>query len=150
MHFTTSPVRWVGLQTGRKVRSGRIDGRLDVARGPIDVAIKSELQDDAGSGRHPLRVISVTSAILPRWRSSGLSDACCDRLGAGTEMVGKSTCYSAETGRLKKARMPATVSQQRGCDRAGNEQPRQVHSSASPRARGGAERRSETASRSKS
>ena len=34
---------------------GRIDSRLDVARGPIDVAIKSELQDDAGLAETALR-----------------------------------------------------------------------------------------------
>ena len=34
---------------------GRIDSRLDVARSPIDVAIKSELQDDAGLADTALR-----------------------------------------------------------------------------------------------
>ncbi len=52
-------------------------------------------------------VISVTSAICPRWRSSGLATLVATVSGlapgscACTEMVGKSTCGSGETGSLK-------------------------------------------------
>ena len=60
-------------------------------------------------------VISVTLAILPRYRSSGLATLVATVSGlapgscAWTEMVGKSTCGSAETGNLETARMPASA-----------------------------------------
>ena len=60
-------------------------------------------------------VISVTSAIWPRWRSSGLATLVATVVGlapgscALTEMVGKSTCGSGATGNFKKARMPASA-----------------------------------------
>ncbi len=49
----------------------------------------------------------MTSEISPRWRSSGVATlvAMVSGLAPGswalTEMVGKSTCGSGETGRLK-------------------------------------------------
>jgi hypothetical protein len=52
-------------------------------------------------------VISVTSAIWPRWRSSGVATVAAMTSGlapaieALTAMVGKSTCGSAATGSLK-------------------------------------------------
>ena len=52
-------------------------------------------------------VISVTSAMMPRWRSSGVATvvAIVSGLAPGivavTEMVGKSTCGSGATGSLK-------------------------------------------------
>ena len=58
-------------------------------------------------------VISVTSAICPRWRSSGSATLVATVSGlapgsvAVTEMVGKSTCGSGDTGNLEKPRMPA-------------------------------------------
>ncbi len=61
-------------------------------------------------------VISVTSAIWPRWRSSGLATVVATSCGlapgsvACTEMVGKSTCGSGDTGSLKNATMPAAAS----------------------------------------
>src|SRR6201996_2740673 len=60
-------------------------------------------------------VISVTSAICPRCRSSGLATVVATSCGlapgrvACTEMVGKSTCGSGDTGSLKTATMPAAA-----------------------------------------
>ncbi|MEY9494102.1 hypothetical protein ABIF33_003122 [Bradyrhizobium elkanii] len=61
-------------------------------------------------------VISVTSAIWPRWRSRGLATVVATSCGlapgsvACTEIVGKSTCGSGDTGSLKNATMPAAAS----------------------------------------
>src|SRR5580698_929966 len=61
-------------------------------------------------------VISVTSAIWLRWRSSGLATVVATSAGlapgsvACTEMVGISTSGSGETGSLKNAIVPATTS----------------------------------------
>src|SRR5665213_357356 len=61
-------------------------------------------------------VISVTSAICPRWRSSGLATVVATSCGlapgsvALTEIVGKSTCGNGETGSLKNATAPAAAS----------------------------------------
>ena len=60
-------------------------------------------------------VISVTAAMRPNWRSSGVAteDAMVSGLAPGkpalTEMVGKSTCGSGDTGRMPEcdARRPA-------------------------------------------
>jgi hypothetical protein len=60
-------------------------------------------------------VISVTSAIWLRWRSSGLATVVATSSGlapgsvACTEMVGISTSGSGETGSLKKAMAPAAT-----------------------------------------
>ena len=60
-------------------------------------------------------VISVTSAIWPRWRSSGLATVVATSAGlapgnvACTEMVGISTSGSGDTGSLKKAMTPAAT-----------------------------------------
>src|ERR1700726_3293266 len=60
-------------------------------------------------------VISVTSAIWLRWRSSGLATVVATSSGlapgsvACTEMVGISTSGNGETGSLKKAMMPAAT-----------------------------------------
>ncbi len=57
-------------------------------------------------------VISVTSAIWPRWRSSGVATVVATTSGlapgscACTEMVGKSTCGSGDTGSWKNATAP--------------------------------------------
>ena len=62
-----------------------------------------------------MEVISVTSAILPRWRSSGAAtmEATVSGLAPGniawTEIVGKSTCGSGETGSLKNAKIPPSA-----------------------------------------
>src|SRR2546421_5672539 len=54
-------------------------------------------------------VISVTSAMTPRWRSSGVATVVAIVSGlapgicANTEMVGKSICGSGDTGSLKNA-----------------------------------------------
>ena len=58
-------------------------------------------------------VISVTPAMWPNWRSRGVAtdEAMISALAPGklapTEMVGKSTCGSGETGRTSKAIAPA-------------------------------------------
>src|SRR5580658_7849280 len=58
-------------------------------------------------------VISVTPAMCPNWRSSGVAteDAMISALAPGklalTEIVGKSTCGNGETGRTSKAIAPA-------------------------------------------
>src|SRR5580692_4719341 len=58
-------------------------------------------------------VISVTAAMRPNWRSSGVAtdDAIVSGLAPGsvalTEMVGKSTCGSGDTGRMRNATAPA-------------------------------------------
>src|ERR1700756_2057059 len=60
-------------------------------------------------------VISVTPAIRPNWRSNGVAtdEAMISGLAPGseapTEMVGKSTCGSGETGRKLKATAPASA-----------------------------------------
>src|ERR1700676_2151494 len=60
-------------------------------------------------------VISVTSAIEPRWRSSGLATLVATVSGlapgkvAWTEMVGKSTCGNGATGSLVNANRPASA-----------------------------------------
>src|ERR1700743_3370841 len=60
--------------------------------------------------------ISVTSAIWPRWRSSGLATVVATSWGLSpgsvpwTEMVGKSTCGRGDTGSLKNATIPAAAS----------------------------------------
>ena len=60
-------------------------------------------------------VISLTSAMVPRWRSKGVATVAAITSGlapgieASTTMVGKSTCGSGATGRRKKATAPASV-----------------------------------------
>src|SRR5205823_5509509 len=60
-------------------------------------------------------VISVTSAMTPKWRSSGVATelAIVSGLAPGicakTEIVGNSTCGSGETGSLKNANIPASA-----------------------------------------
>src|SRR5439155_7679186 len=61
-------------------------------------------------------VISETSAMTPRWRSSGVATVVAIVSGlapgiwANTEIVGKSTCGSGATGSLKNANIPASAS----------------------------------------
>src|SRR5215831_12078072 len=60
-------------------------------------------------------VISVTAAMRPNWRSSGVAmeDAIVSGLAPGkpalTEMVGKSTCGRGETGNNPNATAPASA-----------------------------------------
>src|SRR5438105_13009172 len=60
-------------------------------------------------------VISVTSAMTPRWRSSGVATVAAIVSGlapgicANTEIVGKSICGSGATGNLKNAKRPASA-----------------------------------------
>ena len=70
-------------QAGRQVGARRVDRRLHVARRAVDVAAEPELQGDAGRADRAREVISVTSAMTPRWRSSGVADGRRHRLGAG-------------------------------------------------------------------
>ncbi len=61
-------------------------------------------------------VISLTPAITPRRRSSGVATLLAMVSGlapgkdADTEIAGKSTCGSGETGSTKKAAIPASAS----------------------------------------
>src|SRR5436309_8824123 len=63
--------------------------------------------------RNDVDVISVTPAILPNWRSSGVAtaEAIVSGLAPGnpaeTEIVGNSTSGSGDTGKNKKATPPA-------------------------------------------
>ena len=45
---------------------GRVDGRLHVAGGAVDVAVEAELQRDRADPSELEDVISVTSAMVPR------------------------------------------------------------------------------------
>ena len=60
-------------------------------------------------------VIWLTSAMTPRWRSSGVATVVAIVSGlppgivAKTEMVGKSTCGSGATGSFEKAKIPANA-----------------------------------------
>ena len=60
-------------------------------------------------------VISVTAAMRPNWRSSGVAteDAIVSGLAPGrpalTEIVGKSTCGSGDTGKSRNATAPASA-----------------------------------------
>ena len=60
-------------------------------------------------------VISVTAAMRPNCRSSGVAtdDAMVSGLAPGrpvlTEMVGKSTCGSGDTGKMRNATTPASA-----------------------------------------
>ena len=60
-------------------------------------------------------VISVTPAMRPNWRSSGVAteEAMISGLAPGsdalTEIVGKSICGSGDTGNTKKATQPASA-----------------------------------------
>src|SRR5947208_14760275 len=60
-------------------------------------------------------VISLTPAMRPNWRSSGVAtdDAIVSGLAPGrladTEMVGKSTCGSGETGSNRNATTPESA-----------------------------------------
>ena len=80
-------------------------------------------------------VISVTSAIRPRWRSSGAATLVATVLAlapgscAVTTMVGRSILGSGATGNLEKPRTPASAQQhqQRSCHRPRDEWRRNVH-----------------------
>ena len=92
-------------QVLRQVCAGRLDRRLHVLRGAVDVAVEIELQRDRGRAeRRSPRSSGVTPAIWPNWRSSGVAtvDAMVSGLAPGncavTWMVGKSTCGSGATG----------------------------------------------------
>ena len=64
------------------IRIGSL-GRLDVARGPVDVAIKTELQDDTGLADATLRGHFGYVGDLAEVSLERACDARCDCLGAG-------------------------------------------------------------------
>ena len=79
----------VAAAGGRQVGARGVDRRLHVARGAVDVAVEVELQRDARrADASSCEVISVTSAIWPRCRSSGVGDARRHRLRAGARQGG--------------------------------------------------------------
>ncbi len=64
----------IGAQRSRQIGPRRADRGLHVARGPVNVAVDVELQHDLG-GAAPscARSSRLTSAMAPRWRSSGVA-----------------------------------------------------------------------------
>ena len=135
IHFT---VVGIARQIRRQVSARRIDGRLHVSRGGIDIAVQVELQGDAAVIPRVLdEVISVTAAMRPNCRSSGVAtdEAMVSGLAPGsaalTEMVGKSTCGRGDTGRIEShdARQRNGHRQQRGRHRPVNEGRGNIHSS---------------------
>ena len=101
-------------QIGGQITLRRVDGGLDVPGGPVDVAAQVELQRDPGrapvTGRGHLGDPGDASELALQGRGHrgrhglGLRPGQTGRL---TEMVGKSTCGRGETGKNRKARMPA-------------------------------------------
>ncbi len=97
---------------GRQVAAGRVDRRLHVACGGVDVPAQIKLHRDArraerAGGGHLRHAGDAAELPLQRRRHAGGH-----RLGAGTgkpaptEIVGKSTCGSGETGKNRYARIP--------------------------------------------
>ena len=112
----------MGLSEGcGQLAARRVDGRLYVARSGIDIAVQLELHDDRRRSEKLVEVISVTPAMRPNWRSSGVAtaDAMVSGLAPGsaadTEMVGNSTCgrrrdrQEAISDRCPPARAPASA-----------------------------------------
>ena len=111
--------------TGR----GGIDGRLHVARGGVDVADQIELHRNRVVPNELADVISVTPAIRPNWRSSGVAtaEAMVSGLAPGscalTEIEGNRPA-AAENRQQKKSDAPGESNrqrQQRSRDRTMNE-----------------------------
>ena len=102
-------------KVGGQIAAGGVDGRLHVARGGVDVAVQIELQGDAGRSERAGRGHLGDRGDAPNWRSSGVAteDAMVSGLAPGkpalTEIVGKSTCGSGDTGRNRKATAPASA-----------------------------------------
>ena len=102
-------------QVGGQIAAGCVDGGLHVARGGIDVAVEIELQDDVGGAQRADEVISVTPAMRPNWRSSGVAteEAIVSGLAPGQTggdgNRGKFTCGSGDTGSNRKAAEPASA-----------------------------------------
>ncbi len=104
-------------------------------------------------------VISVTSAMRPSWRSSGVATRRRHRLGAragqrapDTEIVGKSTCGSGETGSSEErddAGQRDAERQQRRRDRPRDERRGEVHAPRSLAGVSGAARRRRAAQRAR-
>ena len=88
---------------------------LHVARGAVDVADRSNCSVMRVELCELDEVISVTPAMRPSWRSSGVATevAIVSGLAPGseacTEIVGKSTCGSGDTGSSVNATMPASA-----------------------------------------
>jgi hypothetical protein len=76
-------------------------------RGGVDVAVEVELDGDPADAQPLTEVIESTTDIAANSRSSGVAtaDAMVEGLAPGsvvwTEIVGKSTCGNAATGRKK-------------------------------------------------
>ncbi len=70
----TFAVRRVVRKVGRELAAGGVDRRLDVAGGGVDVPVEVELERDVRRAeRAASSVISVTPAIRPNCRSSGVA-----------------------------------------------------------------------------
>ena len=99
----------------RQQRSRVVDGRLHVARRAIDVSNRANCSVTRVEPKVLDEVISVISEICPSARSSGVAtvDAMVSGLAPGneacTEIVGKSTAGSGETGSSRNAIAPASA-----------------------------------------
>jgi len=80
------------VQAGRQIDPGGDDGRLDVARGAVDIAVETELQGDAGRSERALRRSSGAATEVAM--VSGLAPG----MFAVTRITGKSTCGNGATG----------------------------------------------------
>ena len=80
-------IRRIARQVRRQLAARRIDGRLHVARRGIDIPVQIELQRDAGAAELLDEVISVTPAMRPNCRSSGVAtdEAIVSGLAPGNE-----------------------------------------------------------------
>ena len=102
----------VAGQAGGQEAAGGVDRGLHVARGAVDVAVRSNCSVTCVEPCELVDVISVMPAIgpsaapaasprsppsSPGWRRASLAD---------TKIVGKSTCGRGETGRNRKATAP--------------------------------------------
>jgi hypothetical protein len=102
-------------QIGRQIAARRVDGGLHVARGRVDVAVQVELQGDAGRaqaarrGHLGDRRDAAELALERRGHRGAMVSGLAPGSDALTEMVGKSTCGSGDTGSSRNATAPASA-----------------------------------------
>src|SRR5271169_592297 len=110
--LTLRYVGFAGKFAGRYVRAELIAASTSRAA-PSMLRLRSNWIVTEHVPRLLVEVISVTPAMWPNWRSSGVAteEAIISALAPGklalTEIVGKSTWGSGETGRTSKAMAPA-------------------------------------------
>ena len=106
----------IGRQIGGQIGAGGVDARFDIARCGFDIAVQVELQGHVGvaqgTGRGHLRDPGDMAELS--FQGSGDRRGHDLRAGSGqagrTEIVGKSTWGSGETGSTLKAMPPAMAS----------------------------------------